>query len=212
MITASRVRGPRCAGAAISTMSTVVFVDPAVDQTLPAALRGAELRRERRARALRAYPGPERRLRPAPRLEPQGAGLAVVHTCPDCGRVSIVPFVPGAGLAVAPPCACATTVAAPRWQALAVGGALVVLWLLNLEDVLLTRRALALGATEANAIMALFLRFGFAPAVLIKMAVVTGGALFLWTQRRRRIVLLASVGLVAVYVTLVVYELVELAG
>ena len=95
---------------------------------------------------------------------------------------------------------------------LAVSGALVALWLLNLEDALLTRRALALGATEANAIMALFLRFGFVPAALVKMAVVTAGALFLWTQRRRRIVLLASVALVAVYVTLVVYEIVELAG
>ena len=205
---------PAVARATIGTMSTVVFVDPGVDQTLPAALRGAELRRERRARALPVYPGPERRLRPAPRLEPQGAGLAVVHTCPDCGRVSVVPYVPGAGLALAPACVCATTVAAPapRWQALAVSGALVALWLLNLEDALLTRRALALGATEANAIMALFLRFGFVPAALVKMAVVTAGALFLWTQRRRRIVLLASVALVAVYVTLVVYEIVELAG
>ncbi len=205
---------PAVARATIGTMSTVVFVDPGVDQRLSAALRGAELRRERRARTLPAYPGPERRLRPAPRLEPQGAGLAVVHTCPDCGRVSVVPYVPGAGLALAPACVCATTVAAPapRWQALAVSGALVALWLLNLEDALLTRRALALGATEANAIMALFLRFGFVPAALVKMAVVTAGALFLWTQRRRRIVLLASVALVAVYVTLVVYEIVELAG
>ena len=89
---------------------------------------------------------------------------------------------------------------------------LVLLLLLNLEDVLLTRRALALGAVEVNAVMGLLLRFGFVPAALIKMAVVTGGALFLWTQRRRRIVLLASVGLVIVYVVLVVYELVALAG
>ena len=43
---------PAVARATIGTMSTVVFVDPGVDQTLPAALRGAELRRERRARAL----------------------------------------------------------------------------------------------------------------------------------------------------------------
>ena len=99
-----------------------------------------------------------------------------------------------------------------RTRALAVSGALVVLWLINLEDVLLTRRALALGATEVNAIMGLFLRFGFVPAALIKMAVVTAGALFLWSQRRRRIVLLASAGLVTVYVALVVYEMGVLAG
>ena len=193
-------------------MSTVVFVDPGVGEALPAALRGPELIPERRAGALPVYPGPERRRRPAPRLEHRGAGLAVVHTCPDCGRVSIVPFVPGAGLAAAPPCACATPVAAPHRRALVVGGALVLLWILNLEDVLLTRRALALGATEVNAIMGLFLRLGFLPAALIKMSIVTAGAVFLWTQRRRRIVLLASVALVAVYLTLVIYQVVALSG
>jgi hypothetical protein len=193
-------------------MSTVVVVDPGVDETLSVALRGAEIRRERRAAVLPAYRGPERRLRPAPRLEPHGAGLAVVHTCPACGRVSVVPYVPGAGLSVAPPCACATPLPALRTRALVVTVALVALWLLNLEDALLTRRALALGATEANAVMGLFLRFGFVPAALIKMAVVTAGALFLWTQRRRRIVAIASVGLVCVYITLVVYEIVALAG
>jgi hypothetical protein len=93
---------------------------------------------------------------------------------------------------------------------LAVAGALVALWLLNVEDVLLTRRALALGATEANALIGLVLRLGFAPAALVKMAVVTAGAIFLWTQRRRRVVLLASIGLVAVYAAIVVYEIVEI--
>jgi hypothetical protein len=201
--------------ATLGAMSTVVFVDPGVGDTLPAALRGPELMPERRAGRLPAYPGPERRRRPAPRLEHRGAGLAVVHTCPDCGRVSIVPYAAGAGLAAAPPCACAAPLAAPapsRLQAFVVGGALVLLWILNLEDVLLTRRALALGATEVNVIMGFFLRFGFVPAALIKMAIVTAGAIFLWTQHRRRIVVLASVGLVTVYVTLVIYQMIALAG
>jgi hypothetical protein len=44
------------------------------------------------------------------------------------------------------------------------------------------------------------------------MSIVTVGSIFLWTQRRRGIVLLASVGLAAVYVALVIYQLVELAG
>jgi len=193
--------------------NSVVFVDPGLDDALPPALRGAELARERRIVGLPAWPGPERRRRQAPRLEPRGGGLAVVHTCAACGRVSIVPYTPGAGLAMAPPCPC--TRAAPRPQArrreLAVGAALVLLWLLNLDDVLLTRRALAQGAVEANAIMGQFLRLGFAPAALIKMAVVTGGAIFLWSQRRRPIVLTASLALVAVYAALVVYQVVELA-
>lgn len=222
-------------------MSTVVFVDRGLNGALPVSLPGAELVPERRADALPAYPGPERRRRPAPRLEPRENGLAVVHTCPDCGRLSIVPYLPGAGLAAAPPCVCAAAAAATpalaaswvptappalgpaaaatvvrpaarRERSLVVGAALVLLWLLNLDDVLLTHRALALGAVEANAIMAQFLRLGFAQAALIKMGVVTAGAIFLWTQRRRRVVLLASVGLAAVYLVLVVYQLVVLSG
>jgi hypothetical protein len=213
-------------------VSTVVFVDRGLNGALPVSLPGAELVPERRADALPAYPGPERRRRPAPRLEPRENGLAVVHTCPDCGRLSIVPYLPGAGLAAAPPCVCAAAAtatpalaaswvptappavrpAARRERSLVVGAALVLLWLLNLDDVLLTHRALALGAVEANAIMAQFLRLGFAQAALIKMGVVTAGAIFLWTQRRRRVVLLASVGLAAVYLVLVVYQLVVLSG
>ena len=190
-------------------MSTVVFVDPRVGDALPTRLRGPELVPERRASGAIAYPGPERRRRRAPRLESRATGLAVVHTCPDCGRVSIVPYVPGKGLAL-PPCTCAAP--ALRLQSFVVAGALVLLWVLNLEDVLLTRRALALGAIEANVIMGFFLRLGFVPAALIKMAIVTAGALFLWSQRRRRIVLLASVGLCLVYVALVIYQVVALAG
>jgi hypothetical protein len=101
---------------------------------------------------------------------------------------------------------------APRARTLVVTCALVALWVLNLEDVILTRRALALGATELNSIMGFLLRFGFAPAALAKMSVVTAGSIFLWTQRRRRIVLLASVGLAAVYGALVVYQIAALAG
>ena len=124
-----------------------------------------------------------------------------------------MPYTPGAGLAVAPPCPCTQAAAKPdtRWRELAVGASLILLWILNLDDVLLTRRALAQGAVEANAIMGQFLRLGFAPAALIKMAVVTGGAVFLWSQRRRPIVLTASVALVVVYAALVVYQVVELA-
>jgi hypothetical protein len=194
-------------------VSTVVFVDPGLDESLPAAWRGAELARERRAAGLPAYPGPERRRRKAPRLEAHGNGLAVVHTCPDCGLLSIVPYRPGGGLTLAPPCPCTRQAPAAdtRGRDLVLGAALILLWLLNIDDVLLTRRALAQGAVEANAIMGQFLRLGFVPAALIKMAVVTAGAIFLWSQRRRPIVLKASVALAAVYVALVVYQIVELA-
>ncbi len=196
-------------------MSTVVLIDPGLDDRLPAALPGVSLVRDRRAAEHPAYAGDERRHLQAPRLRSNGAELALVHTCGDCGRLSIVPYRLGAGLAVAPPCPCSLPAAAPvadRGRRLVIGAALVLLWLFNLEDVLLTRRALSLGAVEANAIMGFFLRLGFVPAALIKMSVVTAGALFLWSQRRRRLVLLASVGLAAVYAALVVYQLIVLAA
>jgi len=215
----------------VAATNTTVVVAADVGEPLPAVLADAELVRERRARRLASYPGPERRVRPAPRLEAQGAGLAVVRTCSDCGRVSVVPYVPGSAFAAGTPCVCAaigtpaaalltplTAPAAPltapasHRRALVVTLALVALWVLNLEDVILTRRALALGAIELNTIMGFFLRFGFAQAALIKMSIVTVGSVFLWTQRRRGIVLLASIGLAAVYVALVIYQLAELAG
>jgi hypothetical protein len=248
-------------------MSTVVFVDCRLDQALPGSLPGAELVPERRVGVPPAYPGPERRRRCAPRLEPRENGLAVVHTCPACGRLSIVPYVPGAGLVAAPPCPCsqtapagaavaalpalspaaatralpafppaAATMALPalssaaaqatlttpalpaarasarRERSVVIAVSLVLLWLLNLDDVLLTRRALQMGAVEANAVMAQFLRLGFTQAALIKMTVVTAGAIVLWTQRRRTIVLVASVGLASVYLAQVVYQLVILSS
>jgi Domain of unknown function (DUF5658) len=215
----------------------MVVVAADVGEPLPALSPDAEPVRERRATRT-VYPGPDRRLRPAPRLEARGAGLAVVHTCPACGRFSIVPYVPGAAITAGSACSCAAPAAAAavataapvaaatpiasvavpgvasalHLQAIVVTGALVALWILNLEDVILTRRALGLGAIELNAVMGFFLRFGFAPAAVIKMSIVTAGSLFLWTQRRRRIVLLASLGLAAVYVALVVYQLAALAG
>jgi hypothetical protein len=196
-------------------VSTVVLIEPGLDESLPVSLPGARLVHERRAALRPPYGGPERRRLQAPRLRSNGTDLALVHICPDCGRLSIVPYRLGAGLAAAPPCPCSLPVAAPAadtGRGIVIGAALVLLWLFNIEDVLLTRRALSLGAIEANAIMGQFLRLGFVPAAVIKMSVVTAGVVFLWTQRRRRLVLLASVGLAAVYAGLVVYQLFALAG
>jgi len=205
---------PGVRGATRRAVSTVVLIEPGLDDRLPVALPGVRLVRERRTAARPPYGGDERRRLQAPRLRSNGAELALVHTCAVCGRLSIVPYRMGAGLAAAPPCPCTLPAVAPvadRGRRLVVGAALVLLWLFNVEDVLLTHRALSLGAVEANAIMGFFLRLGFVPAALIKMSVVSAGVLFLWSQRRRRIVLPASVGLAAVYAALVVYQLVVLA-
>ena len=89
---------------------------------------------------------------------------------------------------------------------------LVLLWLLNLEDVALTHSALSLGAVEVNVVMSFFLRYGFAEAALIKMAVVTLGSLYLWSQRRHTATLVASVGLATVYALVVVFQVLQLAA
>ena len=157
-------------------MSTVGLRRPGTRRVAAgrAALRRARARAAgRRAAGLPAGPnGACRRRRVSSRT---GSGLAVVHTCPACGRGldrAVSARAPASALAPRP---CAVRRARRRRAAragaiVAVGAALVVLWLLNLEDVLLTRRALALGAIEANAVMGFFLRFGFVPAALIKMA------------------------------------------
>lgn len=94
---------------------------------------------------------------------------------------------------------------APRPQV--VGWLLVELWLLNIADLLLTRRAIWLGfATESNAVMGHFLRQGTLPAVVFKVGIVTVGSLLLWRLRRRREALLAAVALTAFFAAVVAYE------
>lgn len=195
-----------------------IVVDHDVEDTLPPGIGPLQFVRERRrgaagAAADQAYLGTERRRFAAPRLARRHSGLAVVRTCPDCGLTSITPYVPGAAaVAAALPCSCAAPAAASRarLRATVITWSLILLWVLNIEDVILTRTALSLGATEANAIMGFFLRYGFAQAALVKMGVVTAGSIFLWTQRRRPAVLYASVGLAAVYAAIIVFQVVQL--
>jgi hypothetical protein len=207
-------------------MSTKIIVDYDVEETLPAVAGPAEFVKDRRRGVAGAAPGHaglERRRIRSPRLERRRSGLAVVRTCPACGRVSVTPYEPGsAAVAAALQCPCtaaiattaATAAPAPndyRVRALIVTCSLVLLWLLNVEDIILTRTALSLGATEANALMAFFLSFGFTQAVLFKMGIVTAGSIFLWTQRRHRAALLASVGLATVYLGVVTFQVVQLS-
>jgi hypothetical protein len=100
---------------------------------------------------------------------------------------------------------------APRPQV--VAWLLVELWVLNIADLLLTRRAIWLGfATESNAVMGHFFRQGTLPAVVFKVGIVTVGSLLLWRLRRRREVLLAAVALTAFFAAVVMYEVLWLAS
>ncbi len=84
---------------------------------------------------------------------------------------------------------------------------LIELWVLNIADLLLTRRAIWLGfATESNRVMGHFLRAGTLSAVVFKVGVVTVGSLLLWRLRRHRAALLAAVALTAFFAAVVAYE------
>jgi hypothetical protein len=94
-----------------------------------------------------------------------------------------------------------------------VGWLLVELWVLNIADLLLTRRAMWLGfATESNAVMGHFFRAGTLPTVLFKVGIVTVGSLLLWRLRQRREALLAAGALTAFFAAVVAYETLWLAS
>ena len=80
-------------------------------------------------------------------------------------------------------------------------------WLLNLADLLLTRRALWLGfASESNRVMGYFLRQGSMSATAFKIGIVTVGVVLLWRLRSRRSVVFAAALLAAVFAGVVTYQ------
>jgi hypothetical protein len=84
---------------------------------------------------------------------------------------------------------------------------LVELWVLNIADLLLTRRAMWLGfATESNAVMDRLFRSGTLSTVVFKVGIVTVGSVLLWRLRRRREALLAALALTAFFAAVVAYE------
>jgi len=192
----------------MTNTTTIVVADELAD-VFPLPQPDARYIRDRR-RDDRLHPGRERRHLAPVRLERHDAGLAVVHTCPDCGRVSVVPWRPGGLVTFRCDCAIADQSAARRRQ-LVVAASLTSLWLLNLADIVLTRKALSLGAVEANVLMGSLLGLGFVWGALIKVGFVTLGSLLLWHERRRHLVYVGSVGLALVYGVLVIYQLVGLA-
>ena len=84
---------------------------------------------------------------------------------------------------------------------------LIVIVALNVADLLFTVRALRLGATEVNPIMAWFLERDPVLAALYKLSIGGGVTLLLFAMRRYRRVLEASLLIVAVFAALFVYHL-----
>jgi hypothetical protein len=89
----------------------------------------------------------------------------------------------------------------------AVAAVLGAVVLLNAVDLLLTVRALGLGATELNPVMAELLGFDPVVAAVFKLTLVGAVAMGLWTLRRYRRVLEASLLLLGGFLVLTGYHL-----
>lgn len=84
---------------------------------------------------------------------------------------------------------------------------LVMLWVLNVCDLVLTRLALSgQQATEANAAMEFLLRRGTIAAAVFKLTVISVGVVALWRLRHHRLALIATVLLTTLFVALVTYQ------
>jgi hypothetical protein len=106
-----------------------------------------------------------------------------------------------AALAVqAPPPAIALRELVMKWS-------LILLWLLNLEDFVITVGALRSGFRESNVVMEFFLGYGLLPAAAFKIGVVTVGVLLLWRWRAHEAAFLAALALAATYGLVLVYHM-----
>lgn len=84
--------------------------------------------------------------------------------------------------------------------------ALLVFVLLNLVDLLLTVRALSMGAIEGNPIMAHLFAVDPTLAAVFKVVVGSGIALAVWSARRYRRILETSLVMVAVMTAVLLYH------
>ncbi len=97
--------------------------------------------------------------------------------------------------------------AAYRSKPHAIAMVLLAVAVLNIADLALTLRALELGATELNPIMAALLDVDPLLAALFKATIVIGVVAIMWAMRRYRQVLEASLLLLGGFASLVLYSL-----
>ena len=89
----------------------------------------------------------------------------------------------------------------------AVASVILSFVVLNAADLVLTVRALELGATEANPAMAALFGLGTPAAAVFKLAMACGVAAVLLTLRRYRLILETSLALTAAFAALLAYHL-----
>jgi hypothetical protein len=87
-----------------------------------------------------------------------------------------------------------------------VAAVLLVFVVLNVADLLLTVRALSMGATELNPVMAWLFALDPTLAALFKLSMWVAIALAVWAARRYRLILETSLFLVAVMTVVLLYH------
>lgn len=102
------------------------------------------------------------------------------------------------------------TLAAYRNRPRALATVLAAVAMLNIADLVLTVRALELGAAELNPIMAALLNSNLLLAATFKVTIGFGVVASMWTMRRYRLILEASVLLLGGFTLLTVYSLTSL--
>lgn len=163
----------------------------------------------------------ERRARPAPFVSREADTLLLRYVCPHCGTLHRVPFERGFARSYVAALADNDCLCPGRTSWLVSHGirprpvvvaALAALWMLNLGDLLLTRRALQSGiASEANSLMNFLLGLGWLPAIAFKVGVVTVGVLVLWRYRHHRFAVVSALSLTLFYGLVVLYQAIFIA-
>jgi hypothetical protein len=102
------------------------------------------------------------------------------------------------------------TVLRLREQPTLLAELLVLINLLSVLDLLLTLSVLRMGAIELNPVMAWLIELGAAPAAAGKIGLVVAATLGLWLLRRYRVALTTTLILLAIYSSLVAFELIGL--
>jgi Domain of unknown function (DUF5658) len=190
---------------------------PAAGRTRVAAGLVVDRRQGERRRTPRVGGGAHERRVVFPAVVKWRDGRALCeYTCPRCGTHHQLQYGPRAARAYAVAvregeCACPGRQAWHVRRGVArvnlVFWLLLALWVFNIADLVLTRRALSLGmAREANHVMAYFLAAGLLPAVIFKVGIVTLGALLLWCLRRHAATLMVAAALASAYALVVVYQ------
>jgi hypothetical protein len=98
------------------------------------------------------------------------------------------------------------TLLAYRDSTAMVATVLVTANVANVTDLVLTRRGLALGALEANPIMAMLFADNPAAAAVFKVGVGLAVTLAIWRMRRYRAVLVTSLAISATFAALMFYH------